>query len=164
MTSERTEIAPHVPTWLDTLVQEPHLPTREQAIKWVIVIDRELPAGLQVNAAACLSAAVGKAAPAMVGRSGGDATGGPHVGLPWTGCTVLAATAPILKTIRATALAERDLLVGDMVATAQHVRVYDDYLTELARLHEDDLTYFAVSIAGPRPLVDRLTGRFPLLR
>ncbi|MFI0453379.1 DUF2000 domain-containing protein [Actinomadura sp. 6N118] len=162
MTSEHSTT--FAPTWLDTLVHESHLPTKEQAVKWVIVIDRELPAGLQLNAAACLSAAVGKAAPAMVGAGGVDASGSPHAGLPWTGCTVLAATGPILKTIRTTALTEPDLLVADMAAIARRARVYDDYLAGLAHAQDDDLTYNAVSIAGPRPLVDRLTGRFPLLR
>ncbi|HEY7484044.1 MAG TPA: DUF2000 family protein [Streptosporangiaceae bacterium] len=56
------------------------------------------------------------------------------------------------------------LLVADMAAIAQRVRVYDDYLAELARTEDGDITYYAVSIAGPRPLVDGLTGRFPLLR
>ncbi|KAB2340897.1 DUF2000 domain-containing protein [Actinomadura rudentiformis] len=152
------------PTWIDTLVHESHKPTKEQVIKWVIMLDRELPAGLQLNAVACLSAAVGKAAPAMVGTGGIDASGSPHAGLPWTGCTVLAATAAIVKTVRATALTEPDLLVADMASVAQRSRVYDDYLAGLARLQDDDLTYYAVSIAGPRPRVDRLTGRFPLLR
>ncbi|MEU5880945.1 DUF2000 domain-containing protein [Spirillospora sp. NPDC047279] len=162
MTSDELQRVPttFTPTWIDTIVQRPDLPTREQALKWVILVDRDLPAGLQVNAAACTAAATGKAAPGLVGSGGADAAGSPHAGLPWTGCTVLAATAPIVKTVRATALAEPDLLVADMVAVAQRVRVYDDYLTELARTQDDDLTYHAVGIAGPRPLVDR----FPLLR
>ncbi|MFG1998263.1 DUF2000 domain-containing protein [Spirillospora sp. NPDC048911] len=166
MTSEKLQDVPatYTPAWLDALVHQSHLPTKEQAIKWVILVDRDLPVGLQVNAAACLSAAVGKAAPAMVGAGGIDAAGSPHAGLPWTGCTVLAATAPIVKTVRASALAEPDLLVADMAATAQRVRVYDDYLAELARLEDDDLSYYAVTLAGPRALVDRLTGRFPLLK
>jgi hypothetical protein len=152
------------PAWLGALERRPDLPTRELPVKWVIVADRDLPRGLQVNAAACLAAAVGKAAPDLVGDGGADASGTAHTGLPWTGCTVLAATAPIIRTLRATALAEPDLLVADMASIAQRIRVYSDYLDELARTEDGELTYHAVSITGPRALVDRLTGRFPLLR
>ncbi|HEX2314262.1 MAG TPA: DUF2000 domain-containing protein [Thermomonospora sp.] len=152
------------PAWLGSLPRRPDLPTRELPVKWVIVADRELPRGLQVNAAACLAAAVGKAAPELVGDGGTDASGTAHAGLPWTGCTVLAATAPVVKVVRRAALAEPDLLVADMASVAQRVRVYSDYLAELARTEDEDLTYHAVSLAGPRTVVDRLTGRFPLLR
>jgi hypothetical protein len=152
------------PTWTGSIEQRPDLPTKELPIKWVIVADRELARGLQINAAACLAAAVGKAVPGLVGSGGPDASGSDHTGLPWIGCTILAATAPIVRVLRTEALGEPDLLVADMASIAQHVRVYDDYLAELARTEDADITYYAVSIAGPRALVDRLTGRFPLLR
>ncbi|MBA9004749.1 MULTISPECIES: DUF2000 domain-containing protein [Thermomonospora] len=152
------------PAWLGTLERRPDLPTGRLPVKWVIVADRELPRGLQANAAACLAAAMGRAAPELVGDGGPDASGGVHTGLPWTGCTVLAATAPILRVVRAAALEEPDLLVADMCSIAQRARVYSDYLAELARTADEDLTYYAISVAGPRALVDRLTGRFPLLR
>jgi hypothetical protein len=152
------------PAWIEAVEQRTDLPTKQLPIKWVIVVDRDLRPGLLANAAACLAAAVGKAAPALVGSAGADASGGSHSGLPWTGCMILAATAPIVRVLRAEARAEPDLLVADMTTIAQRVRVYDDYLSELARTEDEDLTYFAVSIAGPRACVDRLTGRFPLLR
>lgn len=152
------------PAWLEGLEEQPDLPTRELPVKWVIVVDRELPRGIQVNAAACLAAAVGKAAPRLLGSGGPDASGSDHTGLPWTGCMALAATAPIVRTVRALALAEPELLVADMTSLAQQVRVYSDYLAALRDTEDEDLTYYAVSIAGPRALVDRHTGRFPLLR
>ncbi|MFD0656256.1 DUF2000 domain-containing protein [Thermocatellispora tengchongensis] len=153
-----------LPEWLDGLDPRPDVPTREQGVKWVIVLDRDLPRGLQVNAAACLAAAVGRAAPAILGEPGLDADGGAHSGLPWTGCTVLAAPAAIVRAIRAEAVAAPDLLVTDMAAIAQRAGVYLDYLAELGRSRGDDLDYYAIGILGPRSAVDRLTARLPLLR
>ncbi|RVX44845.1 uncharacterized protein DUF2000 [Nonomuraea polychroma] len=138
------------------------LPTKKLPVKWVIVIDRDLPRGLQANAAACLAASVGVAVPAIVGSGGVDGSGVPHAGLPWTGCAVLAAPAAIVRRIRNDAAAEADLIVSDMADIAQRADVYDDYLAALART--EDLSYYAVSLFGPRPVVERLTGRLPLLR
>lgn len=153
-----------LPAWARSLTPQPELPTRRLPVKWVILIDRNLPAGLQANAAACLGAAMGHDVPGLVGAGGADASGVGHAGLPWLGCTVLAATGPILRTLREDARAEPELMVTDMADLAQRARVYADYLAELARTEGADITYLALGLAGPRAVVDRITGRFPLLR
>jgi hypothetical protein len=130
------------------------LSTREAKLKWVIVVDENLPAGRLVNAAACMAAAVGRALPDLLGRDGDDASGLPHSGLPWAGCSVLAA-----------AVAKGDeLLIIDMPELAQTSRVYDEYLGQLAGTKAEDLTYCAVSLVGPRNKIDRLVRKLPLLR
>ncbi|MCK2213265.1 DUF2000 domain-containing protein [Actinomadura sp. ATCC 31491] len=138
------------------------LPTGQLPVKWVIVVDRDLPRGLQANAAACLAASVGVAVPAIVGAGGLDAAGAAHAGLPWTGCTVLAAPAAIVRRVRDEAAGEAELVMADMADIAQRASAYDDYLAALARAEEP--SYYAVSLFGPRPIVERLTGRLPLLR
>ncbi|MEW9554149.1 DUF2000 domain-containing protein [Nonomuraea sp. NPDC050783] len=138
------------------------LPTRELPVKWVIVVDRDLPRGLQANAAACLAASVGVAVPAIVGAGGVDAAGAAHAGLPWTGCTVLAAPAAVVRRLRDDAAGEPELVMADMADIAQRATAYDDYLAALARTGEP--SYYAVSLFGPRAVVERLTGRLPLLR
>ncbi|MGK5553041.1 DUF2000 domain-containing protein [Actinomadura kijaniata] len=153
-----------LPDWARSLDPTPELPTRRSPVKWVVLVDRNLPAGLQVNAAACLGAAMARGVPGLVGAGGPDASGDDHPGLPWLGCTVLAATGPVLRALREEARAEPELVVTDMADVAQRVRVYADYLAELARTDGADLNYLALGLAGPRAAVDRLTGRFPLLR
>jgi hypothetical protein len=51
-----------------------------------------------------------------------------------------------------------------MVDIGQHVRVYDGYLERLAKTDEPDLNYLAVSLVGPRNVVDKLVGGLSLLR
>ncbi|TDD12967.1 DUF2000 domain-containing protein [Nonomuraea diastatica] len=147
---------------LADLERRSDLPTKDLTVKWVIVIDRDLPRGIQANAAACLAASVGVAVPAIVGSGGADATGLAHAGLPWTGCSVLGAPAAIVGRIRDDATAEPELVVSDMIDIARRAGAYDDYLAELARTEEP--SYLAVSLFGPRAIVERLTGRLPLLR
>ncbi|MER5642978.1 DUF2000 domain-containing protein [Streptosporangium sp. NPDC002524] len=153
--------------WIDTLDRRTDLPTRRLPVKWVIVIDHDLPRGLQANAAACLAASVGNAVPAILGSAGTDASGHTHAGLPWTGCTVLAAPADVVRRIRNEAAEEAaatGLVVADMAAIAQRTNVYDEYLAGLARAGDEELSYYAVSLLGPRRTVERLTAKLPLLR
>ncbi|GIH93399.1 DUF2000 domain-containing protein [Planobispora siamensis] len=150
--------------WTADLGYRPEVPTGKLPVKWVIVIDRDLPRGVQANAAACLAASVGNAVPAILGASGADASGRGHAGLPWTGCAVLTAPAAVVRRIGSEAAGEPGLVVTDMTSIARRTNVYADYLNELARTPGEDLSYLAVSLLGPRAAVERLTGKLPLLR
>ncbi|MEU9750106.1 DUF2000 domain-containing protein [Streptomyces niveus] len=140
------------------------LSTREAPLKWVVVIDADLPAGRAVNAAACMAAAVGKALPGLLGDDGRDASGHLHPGLPWAGCSVLAADTATLHALREKAAAKEDVFVADMPEPAQTSRIYDEYLGLLAGTKHEDLTYHAVALVGPRNRISKLVGKLPLLR
>ncbi|MFI6457332.1 DUF2000 domain-containing protein [Streptosporangium amethystogenes] len=139
-------------------------PTRQAKLKWVVVVDQNLPAGRLVNAAACMAAAVGKILPDLVGRDGEDASGVHHPGLPWAGCSILAADADTLHALRAKAATKDDLIIVGMPEPAQTSRVYDEYLDRLADTRNEDLAYSAISLVGPRNKIDKLVGKLGLLR
>ncbi len=138
-------------------------PTRAARLKWVVVVDSDLPAGRAANAAICTAAATSRAVDGLLGDDAVDADGHAHPGLPWAGCTVLAADAATLRTIRAKASARADFFVADMPAAAQHTRVYTEYLEAVGGADAAGLDYYAVSIVGPRNPVDKLVGKLPLL-
>jgi hypothetical protein len=99
-------------------------PTRASRLKWVIVVDESLSAGIAANAAVCLAAAVGQTVPGVCGPAGKDATGNAHPGLPWAGCAILAGPAERLARIRGQAPTRRDVCCVDMPTIAQTNRVY----------------------------------------
>jgi hypothetical protein len=138
-------------------------PTRSARLKWVIVVDRDIPLGRMVNAVACVSATTGSIVDGLIAGGGRDAAGHPHPGLPWAGCSVLATSAEKLGNARAKAVLVPGLLVVDMPLSAQTNRVYDDYLAELATTAPADLGVSAVSIVGDRAEVDAIVKRLSLL-
>ena len=136
--------------------------TRSARLKWVIVVDPDLPVGRMMNAAVCVAAATAQAVPGLLGPEGIDGAGSAHAGLPWAGCSVLAAEAATLQRIR-TSAAHSDVYVADMPLAAQETRIYDDYLCQLGGLAPDQIVYTAISMVGPRKRVDRLVGGLKLL-
>ncbi len=138
-------------------------PTRAARLKWVIVVNADLPAGLAVNAASCVAAATAQNVNGILGGAATDADGNLHPGLPWAGCSVLAADAATLRMVRAKAAAHELTWVADMPAAAQQTRVYDEYLAAVADSPADELEYYAVSVVGPRNRVDKIIGHLPLL-
>lgn len=139
------------------------LSTRAARLKWVIAVDAGLPAGRATNAAVCVAAATVDAVSGLLGPGVRDADGGEHPGLPWTGCTVLAATPDQLEAIARKASGSPDMFVADMPALGQATRVYDDYVTSMAGTTAGDLGRLAVSVVGPRNRVDRIVGSLALL-
>ncbi|MFD4192293.1 MULTISPECIES: DUF2000 domain-containing protein [Amycolatopsis] len=138
--------------------------TRTAKVKWVIVADPSLGPGLVANATACLGAAVGKVLPALVGPQVEDASARPHAGLPWTGCSILAADAAKLLQIRTKAANREGIFVADMSKHAQASRSYVEYTEAMAGTDEEAFEYYAVSLVGPRNKIDKLVGGLPLLR
>lgn len=138
-------------------------PTRQARLKWVVVVDESLPAGRAVNAAVCVAAATASRVGNLLGPAARDAAGSEHPGLPWAGCTVLAADADTLRSLRAKGEAHEGTFVADMPAAAQDTRVYDEYLGVVSEAAPDDLAYLAVSLVGPKNRIDKLIGRLPLL-
>ena len=136
--------------------------TGEATLKWVVIVDRSLSPGQAVNAAVCVAAATVPAVPGLLGPGGPDAAEVWHPGLPWAGCSILAASPAQLAAIRQQAI-DRRFLAADMAGAAQATRVYDDYLRELAKTHPDDLAPLAVSLIGPRNQVAKLVKHLELL-
>ncbi|MFF0018897.1 DUF2000 domain-containing protein [Streptomyces sp. NPDC005374] len=139
------------------------LSTRSARLKWVIVVNSELPPGRAANAAVCAAAPTVARVPGLLGADVSDATGSVHPALPWVGCSVLVADPAALRAIRAKAASYADTFVADMPAVAQHTLVYTDYAASVENTDGAELDYCAVSIVGPRNRVSKIVGKLPLL-
>ena len=138
-------------------------PTRSARLKWVVIVNDELPPGRQVNAAVCVAASTAHSVVGVIGPEGADGDGVEHVGLPWAGCTILSATPEQLVTVREKVSTADGMLLIDMPEAAQTNRVYDEYLDELAQTPVAGLRALAISLVGPRKDVERITRKLSLL-
>jgi hypothetical protein len=137
--------------------------TRSARLKWVIVVDNTLPAGRALNAAACVASVIGAQVRGIHGPDVKDSAGGRHRGLPWIGCSVLGALPEQLAGIRDRVATAEGVLIADMPALAQHTRVYDEYVDRMAATDAEQMTYYAVSVVGPRKTIDKIVGKLGLL-
>ncbi|MFE7427546.1 DUF2000 domain-containing protein [Streptomyces sp. NPDC057545] len=139
------------------------LSTRRARLKWVVVVDADLPPGQAANAAICAAAPTVTSVPGLLGTDTTDAEGTTHPGLPWTGCSVLVADPATLRAIRAKAASRTDVFVADVPAAAQSTRVYSDFIAAVGKTQTEDIDYCAISIVGPRNPVDKIVGKLPLM-
>lgn len=129
----------------------------------VLVINRELPAGLAANAAAVLALSLGALKPGLPGPDFVDGSGEQHPGLFPAGLPVLAASAADLSALRRRAR-ERGIRVVDFPSVGQQTNDYGEFRRVVAGTPEPDLRYLGVALHGPAKAVRAVTGGLPLLR
>lgn len=138
-----------------------HIGTAE---KCAIVVEKDLPAGLAMNAIAALALSVGTFAGGIVGSEVKDGDGRPHTGITSIPLPVLVSDTAGLRDIVIKAAARPDVLTVDFTAIAQSSRSYDEYVRRTAEFSTADLPYIGVAVCGPKAAVNKLTGSLPLYR
>ncbi|MFI2301728.1 DUF2000 domain-containing protein [Actinacidiphila glaucinigra] len=139
------------------------LSTRQARLKWVVVVNADLPPGRAANAAICAVAPTVTAVTGLLGAEATDADGTVHPGLPWAGCSVLTADAATLRTIRVKAASCAAIFVAAVPTAAQTTRVYSDFIADVGKSRAEEIDYCAISIVGPRNPVDKIVGKLPLM-
>lgn len=128
--------------------------------KIVIVVAEETPAPIAANACALLSLTIGARHPQLIGPDVTDAGGRSHAGLSTLVVPILKAPAGTLRDLAAA----EGVDVVDFTHTAARARDYDGYTETMAATAGDALDYIAISLAGPRKVINSLTGSLPLYR
>lgn len=134
--------------------------------KCVIVLDSRLPVGLIANTAAILGVSIGQKHPELVGETVLDQDGILHSGIITIPVPVLQASSAELSDLMAH-LEKHDspgLLAVDFCTTAQSCKTYDEYIEKMQTIPADQLIYMGIALCGPRKIVSKLTGSYPLLK
>ncbi len=132
--------------------------------KYVIIVDKHLPAGLRVNAAAVLATSIGQAVEGVLGRDVEDASGRMHKGITQLPIAILASDGKHIAELHERAASRDDLFVVGFTSTAQKAKQYEDYELRMAMLETDELQFVGLGICGRAEAVSELTGALPLLR
>lgn len=134
--------------------------------KCVLVMDGGLPPGVLANTAAILGITLGRERPEAVGGSVADGDGRGHLGIIVFPVPVLRGSREDIRALREQLYQPefQELTVVDFSDLAQGCRTYDEFIEKMGCTPAGGLRYLGVAICGAKKLVNRLTGRMPLLR
>lgn len=132
--------------------------------KYVIVLDRDLPVGLQVNTAAVLATSIGQVSEGVVGPDVEDGSGRTHRGITQLPIPILASDAKSIAELYEKASSVKDLFLVDFTSIAQKSRHYDHYMQQMAARETDELEFVGIGLFGEESNIKKLTGSLPLLR
>jgi hypothetical protein len=133
-------------------------------MKVVIVVDKELPAGLLANAAAALAFSVSPSINGGVGADLEDAEGSRHPGITSIPLPVLGCGGSQLTELRDRARVIPEVTCVDFSNVAQKAKRYDEYAAALKAASPSQLKYLGLCIFGEPTAVKRLTGHLPLVK
>jgi hypothetical protein len=138
--------------------------TDSVASKNAIVVSRDLPVGLAVNAASVLAVTLGERVEGLVGSDVQDCEGVVHPGIIYSPLPVLTADPAVIHDIVAAALPDDSIFCVAFSSLAQSCKTYDEYIQRMAQTLTTDLAAVAVALVGPKNKVNKLVGSLPLLR
>lgn len=133
--------------------------------KMVAVMDETLPSGLLANTAAVLSLTLGNKIEGLIGENLVDGSGNDHTALTTIPIPILKCTPERLREVYKQSYELRnELLVVDITDAAQTTTNYGDYEEKLKQSQTVELKLLGIALAGPKKLINKLTGNLGLLR
>lgn len=131
--------------------------------KCVVVVDENLPLGLQANIAGVLCLSVGRDHPDIVGDAVADADGQTYPGITRIPMPVLMASSDTMASVVASARAEA-IYHACFTDAALTTKNYDAYTQQLADTPTDEVVHHGVALLAGDKAVRRLTSGLPLLK
>ncbi|CAK6491560.1 hypothetical protein PANNVG_01294 [Pantoea sp. Nvir] len=129
-----------------------------------IIIDKDLPAGLAMNAASVTGISFGRTVENLVGPDMESLDAVNYPGVIYAPLPVLLASGHSLREIQVSAERDSEIYVMPFSALAQSCKTYDEYGDKISSVKSEDIALVAIGIIGPKKKITRLTGNRPLYK
>lgn len=129
-----------------------------------IIIDKDLPAGLAMNAASVIGISFGRTVENLVGPDMQSLDDVNYPGVIYAPLPVLLASGEYLREIQASAESDDDIYAMPFSALAQSCRTYEEYGEKISSVKSNNIELVAIGIIGPKKKVKKMTGNLPLYK
>lgn len=135
-------------------------------MKCVMIVDCNLPIGIQVNTAAVLGVSLASEIKGLTGKKLTDRDGIVHEGVTNIPIPILALSNEELKEKynQLLKINDNEIRIIGFNDVAQKSLEYDDYQMNLAQTNNNDINYLGICIYGPKKKINKLTGNMRMLR
>jgi Protein of unknown function (DUF2000). len=131
-----------------------------------MIVDSDLPIGIQVNTAAVLGVSLASEIKGLTGKKLIDKDGVLHEGVTNIPIPILTLSSEELKQKynQLLKIDDNEIRVIGFNDVAQKSLEYDDYEMKLAQTNNNTINYLGICIYGPKKKVNKLTGNIKMLR
>ncbi|MGM3160250.1 DUF2000 domain-containing protein [Dickeya undicola] len=129
-----------------------------------IIIDKDLPAGLAMNAASVIGISFGRIVENLVGPDMQSLDKVNYPGVIYSPLPVLLATGEYLHEIQASAENDNDIYIMPFSALAQSCKTYDEYGERISSVNSENIELVAIGLIGPKKKITKMTGNLPLYK
>ncbi len=129
-----------------------------------IIIDKDLPAGLAINAASVIGISFGRTTENLVGPDMQSLDAINYPGVIYSPLPVLLAPGNYIQTLQNIAQEDADIYAMPFSALAQSCKTYDEYGEKISSVSSESIVTIAIGLIGPKKKIAKLTGNLPLYK
>lgn len=129
-----------------------------------IIIDKNLPAGLAMNAASVIGISFGRIVENLVGPDMQSLDEVNYPGVIYSPLPVLLASGEYLSEIQANAESDDEIYVMPFSALAQSCKTYEEYGEKISSVKSNNIELVAIGVIGPKKKLTKMTGNLPLYK
>jgi len=128
-----------------------------------IIIDKDLPAGLAMNAASVIGISFGRTTENLVGPDMQSLDEVNYPGVIYSPLPVLLAPGDYIRELQRIAK-EEGIYAMPFSALAQSCKTYDEYGERISSVSSENIELVAIGLIGPKKRITRLTGNLALYK
>lgn len=132
--------------------------------KCTIVINKDLGAGLSMNAASVIGISFGKTVENLVGPDMQSQDGVDYPGVIYAPLPVLLAQGSYVQELLMQAKKDDEIYVMPFSSLAQSCKTYDEYGEKITAVDSQYIELVAIGLIGPKKKITKLTGNLSLYR
>jgi hypothetical protein len=129
-----------------------------------IVIDKNLPAGLAINAASVIGISFGRTVENLVGPDMQSLDAINYPGVIYSPLPVLLASGEYIHELLTHAESDNEIYIMPFSALAQSCKTYDEYGERISSVDSSNIELVAVGLIGPKNKITKMTGNLPLYK
>jgi len=129
-----------------------------------IIIDKDLPAGLAINAASVIGISFGRTVGNLVGPDMQSVDSANYPGVIYAPLPILLASGDYLHQLQHNAKNDEEIYLMPFSALAQSCKTYEEYGERISSVKSENIELVAMGMIGPKKKITRMTGNLPLFR
>ncbi|EAP2903891.1 DUF2000 domain-containing protein [Salmonella enterica subsp. enterica serovar Newport] len=129
-----------------------------------IIINKDLPAGLAINAASVIGISFGRTVENLVGPDMQSLDKVNYPGVIYSPLPVLLASGEYIREIQINAEIDSEIYVMPFSGLAQSCRTYEEYGEKISSVNCNSIELVAIGIIGPKKKVTQMTGNLALYK
>ncbi|EMD1654439.1 DUF2000 domain-containing protein [Pluralibacter gergoviae] len=129
-----------------------------------IVIDKDLPPGLAINAASVIGISFGRMVENLVGPDMQSIDDINYPGVIYSPLPVLLASADYIRRLQTTAEIDNEIYIMPFSSLAQSCKTYQEYEERISSVKSENIELVAIGLIGPKKKITRMTGNLPLYK
>lgn len=129
-----------------------------------IIIDKNLPAGLAMNAASVIGISFGRIVENLVGPDMQSLDEVNYPGVIYSPLPVLLASGEYLHELQTNAENDVEIYAMPFSALAQSCKTYEEYGERISSVNSNNIELVAIGLIGPKKKITKMTGNLSLYK